>query len=181
MLAAEFPDVQWRQGPRRGPRQTGTLALSSPESEWLIFVDDDCIPRPGYLNAYLNAFETADSSGLVPRTYLPSSGKGTLSSMRHHRLRNPRRFFLPVTSPYANSSLKRPAALTNAISPPLRYRILLAFALIGSEGAVRRRCCRRPSDKAHSQFAQTGEPLGNKGDLCYGSGGKPARPCITAH
>ena len=64
MLAAEFPDVQWRQGPRRGPPANRNFGAKFAQSEWLIFVDDDCIPRPGYLNADSNAFETADSSGL---------------------------------------------------------------------------------------------------------------------
>jgi GT2 family glycosyltransferase len=64
MLAAEFPEVEWRQGPRKGPAANRNFGVKFSDSEWLIYIDDDCIPRAGYLNAYLNAFETAGPRGL---------------------------------------------------------------------------------------------------------------------
>ena len=59
MLATEFPDVEWKQGPKRGPAANRNFGANISDCEWLIFIDDDCIPRSGYLAAYLNAFETA--------------------------------------------------------------------------------------------------------------------------
>jgi GT2 family glycosyltransferase len=64
MIAAEFPFVKWRQGPRKGPAANRNLGGKSADSEWLIFIDDDCIPRKTYVAAYLEAFETAGSRGL---------------------------------------------------------------------------------------------------------------------
>ena len=64
MLAAEFPSVAWNQGPRKGPAANRNLGGKLSESEWLIFIDDDCVPREGYVAAYLHAFVPADSSGL---------------------------------------------------------------------------------------------------------------------
>ena len=64
MLAAEFPSVGWNQGPRKGPAANRNLGAKLSECEWLIFIDDDCVPREGYVGSYLNAFESADSSGL---------------------------------------------------------------------------------------------------------------------
>jgi GT2 family glycosyltransferase len=64
MLGAEFPSVAWSPGPRKGPAANRNLGAKVCEAEWLIFVDDDCIPRKGYLAAYLHAFLSTDSSGL---------------------------------------------------------------------------------------------------------------------
>ena len=64
MLASEFPSIAWNQGPRKGPAANRNLGAKLSESEWLIFIDDDCVPREGYMAAYLDAFESADSSGL---------------------------------------------------------------------------------------------------------------------
>lgn len=64
MLAENFPTVAWSQGPRNGPAGNRNLGARVSESEWLIFIDDDCVPREGYVAAYLKAFESPDSSGL---------------------------------------------------------------------------------------------------------------------
>jgi GT2 family glycosyltransferase len=64
MLAAEFPEVVWRSGPRKGPAANRNFGAKVADSEWLVYIDDDCIPRAGYLNAYLSAFETAGARGL---------------------------------------------------------------------------------------------------------------------
>ena len=64
MLAAEFPDVEWKQGPRKGPAANRNFGAKVSDCEWLIFIDDDCIPRAGYLAAYLNAFEAAGPRSL---------------------------------------------------------------------------------------------------------------------
>jgi GT2 family glycosyltransferase len=64
MLAAEFHSVAWSQGPRKGPAANRNMGSKLSESEWLIFIDDDCIPREGYVAAYIDAFDSPDSSGL---------------------------------------------------------------------------------------------------------------------
>jgi glycosyltransferase involved in cell wall biosynthesis len=51
MLGAEFPLVAWR----KGPAANRNLGAKLSEAEWLIFVEDDCVPRKGYLAAYLHA------------------------------------------------------------------------------------------------------------------------------
>jgi len=58
LLDANFPGVRRIEGPHRGPaanRNTGARAASG---EWLIFLDDDCEPRAGFLRAYLAAFDS---------------------------------------------------------------------------------------------------------------------------
>lgn len=54
------PDPRWLAGLRRGPaanRNHGALAAAT---EWIAFVDDDCIPQPGWLAALACAAEGAD-------------------------------------------------------------------------------------------------------------------------
>ena len=55
MLAAEFPSVAWSQGPRKGPAANRNVGGKLSKSEWLIFIDDDCVPREGYVAAYSDA------------------------------------------------------------------------------------------------------------------------------
>jgi glycosyltransferase involved in cell wall biosynthesis len=64
MLAAEFPSVAWSKGPRKGPAANRNVGARLSDSEWLIYVDDDCIPRDSYLSSYLSAFESTNSIGL---------------------------------------------------------------------------------------------------------------------
>jgi GT2 family glycosyltransferase len=62
MLAAEFPMVDWKQGPRKGPAGNRNFGAKVCQEEWLIFIDDDCIPRSSYLDSYLTAFESTGGS-----------------------------------------------------------------------------------------------------------------------
>ena len=43
---------RWAAGPRRGPASNRNSGASHVRGEWIIFVDDDCIPAPGWLAAY---------------------------------------------------------------------------------------------------------------------------------
>jgi GT2 family glycosyltransferase len=55
LLHSRFPWARWIQGPRRGPasnRNHGALAATS---KWIVFCDDDCLPTPGFLEAYVRA------------------------------------------------------------------------------------------------------------------------------
>jgi len=56
MIAADFPWVRWVQGPRRGPAANRNNGARHANYEWLAFTDDDCLPDPGWLEAYLKLF-----------------------------------------------------------------------------------------------------------------------------
>jgi len=43
------------EGPRRGPASNRNRGAARARGEWLIFVDDDCIPQPGFLLGYQEA------------------------------------------------------------------------------------------------------------------------------
>ncbi len=51
-LVADFPGVIWNQGPRRGPASNRNSGAKASKGDWLIFIDDDCIPNPELLSAY---------------------------------------------------------------------------------------------------------------------------------
>lgn len=55
-LSAEFPDVVWVEGPRRGPAANRNTGAAAARGEVLVFLDDDCLPQPGLLSAYAAAF-----------------------------------------------------------------------------------------------------------------------------
>ena len=42
-------------GPRRGPASNRNRGASIAKGDWLIFVDDDCVPQPGFLKGYGDA------------------------------------------------------------------------------------------------------------------------------
>jgi glycosyltransferase involved in cell wall biosynthesis len=56
MLGADFPLVRWIAGPRRGPAANRNAGAARASGEVIIFLDDDCLPTPGLLSAYANAF-----------------------------------------------------------------------------------------------------------------------------
>lgn len=64
LIANEFPWVRYIAGPRRGPAANRNCGAAQARGSWLIFTDDDCIPDPHWLQAYLDAFESAGAEEL---------------------------------------------------------------------------------------------------------------------
>lgn len=58
MLAQEFPQFSCHNGPQRGPGSNRNVGAKQAKGEWLIFVDDDCLPRPTLLSAYRAKMES---------------------------------------------------------------------------------------------------------------------------
>jgi GT2 family glycosyltransferase len=44
--------ARWVQGPRRGPAANRNSGARHATGEWLVFLDDDCLPEEGWLAAY---------------------------------------------------------------------------------------------------------------------------------
>ncbi len=64
LVAAEFSWVRYVAGPRRGPAANRNCGARQANGDWLVFTDDDCIPDPGWLAAYLRAFTHAGDKQL---------------------------------------------------------------------------------------------------------------------
>lgn len=53
LIASSFPTVQWTKGPGKGPAANRNHGAGLAKGEWLIFLDDDCIPEKQLINSYL--------------------------------------------------------------------------------------------------------------------------------
>ncbi|MFN3193065.1 MAG: glycosyltransferase family 2 protein [Aureliella sp.] len=56
LIDDEFPDVRYLRGPKHGPGANRNSAAENSDTDWLIFVDDDCFPKQDWLVKYLEVF-----------------------------------------------------------------------------------------------------------------------------
>lgn len=53
LVEAEFGWARWHAGPRQGPAANRNAGAKHALGEWLIFLDDDCIPSERFLSSYV--------------------------------------------------------------------------------------------------------------------------------
>ena len=71
LVAERYPWARWVAGPRRGPASNRNHGARQARGEWAIFVDDDCIPDPGFLPAYADAIASDPACNVFEgRTYV---------------------------------------------------------------------------------------------------------------
>lgn len=87
MIAREFPHVTWHVGPRRGPAANRNLGARMAKGRWLLFVDDDCLPRPTFLPTYLAEMQNPAASAKI--LYGPTFRMGELDSLVWEAPHNP--------------------------------------------------------------------------------------------
>lgn len=51
-LLSDFPWVRWVKGPRKGPAANRNNGAKMASWEWLVFIDDDCLPSDSILEKY---------------------------------------------------------------------------------------------------------------------------------
>lgn len=51
-LARRYPWCSYTQGPQRGPAPNRNHGARQASGEWIVFTDDDCLPQPGWIEAY---------------------------------------------------------------------------------------------------------------------------------
>ncbi len=54
-LSTHFPWARWVAGPRRGPASNRNRGAAAASAQLLVFIDDDCLPEPGFLLGYATA------------------------------------------------------------------------------------------------------------------------------
>lgn len=55
MVRETYPWARWVEGPRRGPAANRNNGAGHARREWLVFTDDDCLPKPQWLAAFVAA------------------------------------------------------------------------------------------------------------------------------
>jgi GT2 family glycosyltransferase len=55
LISEKYPWARWCAGPRRGPAANRNSGARMGRGEWLLFLDDDCVPVSGFLVAYASA------------------------------------------------------------------------------------------------------------------------------
>ncbi|HTY49095.1 MAG TPA: glycosyltransferase family A protein, partial [Steroidobacteraceae bacterium] len=63
-VASGHPWVRWVRGPRRGPAANRNTGVAAASGAWIIFTDDDCLPEPRWLRAYLQAMQADPASNV---------------------------------------------------------------------------------------------------------------------
>ena len=53
--SADFPKVHYNQGPQKGPASNRNSGAKAASGEWLVLLDDDCVPQPTFISGYLEA------------------------------------------------------------------------------------------------------------------------------
>ncbi|OYV46073.1 MAG: hypothetical protein B7X06_03880 [Verrucomicrobia bacterium 21-51-4] len=66
-LTALSPEIRYVQGPQKGPASNRNAGAKMAQGQWLIFIDDDCIPEPGWLEAYRQSFVQHPAINQSPR------------------------------------------------------------------------------------------------------------------
>lgn len=54
-LIIKYPFIKFIEGPHKGPASNRNFGASIAQNEWLLFIDDDCIPDKNLLNEYISA------------------------------------------------------------------------------------------------------------------------------
>ena len=54
-LTRDFPWVRLNHGPQKGPACNRNSGARAATGDWIIFLDDDCLPQPQYLTSYIEA------------------------------------------------------------------------------------------------------------------------------
>ncbi len=71
LIEDKFPWVRWQEGPHRGPAANRNSGAKQAKGQWLVFVDDDCLPESNWLKAiaamaHTNAFDVIEGKTVAP-------------------------------------------------------------------------------------------------------------------
>lgn len=56
-VGTQFSWARWTEGKHKGPAANRNHGAAQAKGDWLVFIDDDCLPNKNILKAYYNAIE----------------------------------------------------------------------------------------------------------------------------
>ena len=74
-LRRDFPWVHHNLAPQKGPACNRNSGAKRARGEWLVFLDDDCIPQPSLLSAYMGAIHKNPDYSVFEGSTLPERRK----------------------------------------------------------------------------------------------------------
>jgi GT2 family glycosyltransferase len=72
-----FANVRMVQGPRKGPAANRNNGAKFASEDWLVFLDDDCEPKPDLILSYINAINENTKIQVFEGAILPDGEKKT--------------------------------------------------------------------------------------------------------
>jgi GT2 family glycosyltransferase len=60
LIADKYPWVKWIEGPKHGPAANRNNGAKLAQGEWLVFLDDDCIPQKEWLKSYIEVIQRGE-------------------------------------------------------------------------------------------------------------------------
>jgi glycosyltransferase involved in cell wall biosynthesis len=70
MLQTGFPFVRWVRGPRRGPAANRNHGAENAQGDWLLFLDDDCIPDPKWVGLFFSQVQALTAAFWKARPFV---------------------------------------------------------------------------------------------------------------
>ena len=77
LIESKFNGVKWTPGKRNGPAGNRNSGAKIANGEWLIFIDDDCIPVPNFLFHYEQAITSNDQNCVFEGRIFPDRERKT--------------------------------------------------------------------------------------------------------
>jgi GT2 family glycosyltransferase len=62
LINEKYPWVRWVEGPKRGPAANRNNGAQFAKGDWIVFIDDDCLPDANLLQEYRYAIEVYSGS-----------------------------------------------------------------------------------------------------------------------
>jgi GT2 family glycosyltransferase len=79
MILQMYPWAHWIQGPRRGPGANRNSGVDLAMGQWLAFTDDDCLPQPGWLQAFMISIAAHPGTRVFEGMTIPDRPRKTLA------------------------------------------------------------------------------------------------------
>jgi GT2 family glycosyltransferase len=77
LIQDNYAWVKWIEGPQKGPAANRNNAANIAEGEWLVFLDDDCIPDSNLVISYHNSIKCNPSVKIFEGAILPEGPSTT--------------------------------------------------------------------------------------------------------